>query len=506
VRRNCTNKGLKEAMEILSAMDEQEIPIHSDVYASLLEACAKHRALGFGKRVHKHMLNRKIKQTPFLWSKLVNMYAQCGSIENARLVFEAMGKDRTVFSWNAMIAGYMREGMCRDALELYSRMKRDGFKPDKFTFPRVLKACGGLGNLQEAKEVHYDVVKRGLEFDVFIANALMDVYAKCGYIEIARELFDRMPHRDIVSWNTIITGYGQNGRYDEALVLFRKMSLEGVNPDGVSVASVLPACAYMGSLKQGKEIHQYMFRCGIELNAFVGCGLIDMYSKCGRIQNARQVFDETPKTDLALWNAMIQGYALHGQGKSALELFNEIVLSGKKPDHITLLSFLYACNHAGMASEGRKYFYSMSQNYGVTPGVEHYACMVDLLGRAGFLAGRWEEVDRVRRVMRVKGLKRVAGRCWIEVKNRVHTFLVCDTWHPQSDQIYEKLESLIKQIKEAGYVPDTNFVLHDVDEEKKLNILCGHSVKLALAFGLISTYPGTLRQITKNLRVCGDCP
>jgi pentatricopeptide repeat protein len=446
-------------------------------------------------------------------------------------------------------------------------MRRSGAQPDKFTFPRVLKACANLEALHQGREIHGDIVRRGLESDVFIGNALIDMYAKCGVLKTARDLFDKMPQRDIVSWNSVIAGYGQSGYCDEALNLFREMVLAGMKLDAVSIACGLPACASLGALRQGKEIHRYIIRTEIAGNGFVACALIDMHSKCGSIEDARQVFDRIPKEDLVVWNAMIKGYAMHGQGKSAVSLYHQMLLSGKKPDHITFLAVLYACNHAGLVNEGRKYFDSMGQHYGVRPRVEHYACMVDLLGRAGFLdeaqnlitmmpiepnasvfgallsgcrvhgninlaecaanrlfelepnnpgnyvllsniyaaAGKWEEVAKVRAVMKEKGLKKPAGCSWIEVKNKVHTFLVGDKLHPQSEHIYEKIESLTKEIEAVGYVPDTYFVLRDVNEKEKVDILNSHSEKLALAFGLINTSPGTLIRITKNLRVCGDC-
>eukprot|EP01018_Ginkgo_biloba_P028492 Gb_18745 [translate_table: standard] len=562
----CKEGRLKEALEVVHVMDQQGIPVDSDCYAFLLDSCTKSKALAEGRQVHTHLLNSGIERSVFLWSKLVSMYAQCGSLGEARLVFDNMEK-RNVFSWNAMIAGYARQGFCEDALTLYEQMQRAGVRPDKFTFPRVLKACAGLEALGKGKEVHYHIIRCGFESDVFVGNGLVDMYAKCGSTETARQVFDKMPQRDLISWNAMLAGYSQNTHCDETLELFREMDQAVMKPDSVSLATVLPACAFLGALQQGKEIHQYIIRNGIELNVFVGSALIDMYSKCGSIENARHVFDKISPRDLVLWNAMIKAYGIHGYSQNALTLFRQMQLSGKEPDNITFLALLSACNHAGLVNEGRQYFDSMRKKYCITPRVEHYACMVDLLGRAGLLdeaqnfiqkmpiepnasvlgallsacrvhcnveigeraaeclfalepenagnyvllsniyaaAGRWDEVTKVRAVMKDKGLKKRPGCSWIEIRNKVHPFLVGDVLHPQSDIIYAKLESLAVQMEEAGYVPDTNFVLHDVSEEEKEHLLCSHSERLALAFGLINTYPGAVIRITKNLRVCGDC-
>lgn len=250
----CSEPRLKEALDMVDAMDQQGISLDADNYASLLDSCAKLKALHEGRRIHAHMLNSGIKPTVFLWSKLVNMYSQCGKLEDAREVFDKM-PERNVFSWNAVIAGYARHGLCEDALRLYLQMQGSGAQPDKFTFPRVLKACAGLEALHQGKEIHGDIVRRGLESDVFIRNALIDMYAKCGSLETARALFDKMPQRDIVSWNSMIAGYGQSGYCDEALKLFREMFLAGMKPDAVSITCGLSACAYLGALQQVLRTH-----------------------------------------------------------------------------------------------------------------------------------------------------------------------------------------------------------------------------------------------------------
>eukprot|EP01018_Ginkgo_biloba_P030428 Gb_08964 [translate_table: standard] len=557
---------LKEAMAILRGINKQSIAVDLDTYAHLLQACANVKFLPEGKQLHAHILISGFQNNVFLGTKLVIMYASCGSFVDARLIFEKVSI-RNIFSWNAMIRGYVMHGFSDEALTFYYQMQRAGMKPDKFTFTFVLKACADLAALQQGKNIHDDIIRSGFELDVFVGSALIDMYAKCGTIDVSHVVFDKMSQRDVVLWTSLIAGYAQNGLANEALKLFRQMQLADVKPNPVTIASILPLCSYPAALQQGKEIHDYIIRNGFESNVFVGSALIDMYTKCGSIEFARQVFGKMPQRNVVSWNAMIVGYGIHGLGEDALATFDHMQHVGMKPNNITFTGVLSACSHAGLVDEGWKYFHRMNQDYCIRPSMEHYACMVDLLGRAGRLdeaenfvknmpvepsavvwgallgacrihcnlelaervavrlfelepenagnyillsniyaeSGRWDGVAKVRTMMKDTGVKKRQGCSWIEVKNSVHEFLVGDSLHPQSDEIYAMLETLAAQMEEAGYIPDTSFALHDVDEEEKEDMLCSHSEKLAIAFGLISTCPGTIIRITKNLRVCGDC-
>eukprot|EP01018_Ginkgo_biloba_P011341 Gb_31474 [translate_table: standard] len=633
-------------------------------YSSLLQGCTNIKEL---KHLHAHMLRAGLHQQIFLATKLVSIYVRYSSMENARLVFDKINK-KDVVLWNAMIRGYAINGLYEDALALYYQMQRAGFKPDNFTFPFVLKACAGLSALKEAKEIHGHIIRIGFELDIYVRNSLVAVYIKCGSLDIARQLFDRIPIRNVVTWSAIIDGYVQSGHSNEALVLFRKMQLEDVIPNSITIASVLQACAHLAALRRGKQIHGYILRSevesdvcletalvdmyarcgkteiasqvfakmsqrdvvawnsmiggyaqsghaneafthfhkmqladlipdsftvvhvlractliaalqqgkwihgytirrGLDSNVLVGNSLIHMYAKCGSIVIAHHVFDKMRKRDVISWSAMIAGYGMHGHGYEALALFTQMQEAGVKPDYITFICLLSACSHSGLLDEGWQYFDSMIRDYCIIPGVEHYACMVDLLGRSGHLqealdfikkmplepdvsvwgallgacrihnnvelgecvaehlfeldpedgggyvllsniyaaGGRWDDVKKVRTLMKDRQLKKTPGCSFIEVNNKIHAFFVGDRSHPQSEKIYAMLETLSAKMEEAGYVPNTNFVLHEVEEEIKEHMLCSHSEKLAIAFGLISTIPGTPIRITKNLRVCGDC-
>eukprot|EP01018_Ginkgo_biloba_P006084 Gb_02808 [translate_table: standard] len=538
-------------------------PVNFNTHTSLLQTCATIEAL---KQVHTRMFVSGLDQNIVIGTKLVTMYAKCGRVEDARLVFDYMPK-RNVFSYNTMIGGYTRDGYCKEALQIYDRMQQAGIQADNFTFAFVLKACATLLTLQESKGIHNHIVRTGFESDVFVGAALIDMYVKCGSIEDARQVFDKMSRRDLVLWTVMISGYAKNGYDNEALAVFYQMQLAGVTSDLVALVSVLSACTHLGALQQGKCIHDYIIRRGFESDVNVVNALIDMYAKCGNIEIARQLFDKMSKRDVISWSAMIAGYGMHGLGDSALALFVQMQETDMKPNSITFICVLSACSHAGLVEKGWEYFDCMTRDYSITPSLKHYTCMVDLLGRAGYLeeaqsfinkmpfepdagvwgallggcrihsnielgefaanqlfelepenagyyvllsniyaaAGRWDGVARVRTLMKDRRLKKTPGCSLIEVNNTVHTFVVEDRSHPQYEQIYAKLVNLSVQMKEAGYVPDTNFVLHDLEEEVKEHMLCSHSEKLAIAFGLINTNPGTPIRISKNLRVCGDC-
>eukprot|EP01018_Ginkgo_biloba_P020443 Gb_15797 [translate_table: standard] len=659
VRALCEQCRLNEALGILHLMDKRGILVYPYSYVSLLQSCVDMKTLPEGKLVHAHMIETGFTPDVFLGTKLVVLYAKCRSLVDAHRVADKMPKqnvvswtamvtgyaqngyvdealgifqnmpERDVVSWNAMITAYAQNGYFKEALNLFRQMQLTDVKPSCVTFSIVLSACANLAALEHGKEIHQDIIRSGFQCNTFMRNALIDMYAKCGSMEKARHVFDKMPERNAVSWsamiagyaqhrlidealklfekmpernviswnamisgyahnaqvdealklfqempercldswNAMIAGYAQNGYSYEALNLFQQMKSTGVRPDTVTFASVLPACANLAALEHGKYIHEDIIRSGFHSNIFVGNSIVDMYAKCGIIDDARNVFDKMPRRNVISWTAMILGYATHGRGKEALQLFEQMQHSNTKPNHVTFLGVLSACCHAGLVDDGWKYFDLMSQDYQITPAGKHYCCMVDLLGRAGCMeeaqefiskmpikpdadvwasllgacrihanielgervaehlfeldpknaahyvllsniyaaAGMWDDVEKVRQMMKDRRVKKMPGCSWIEANNNVHAFLTGDRSHPQSDTIYEKLETLAGQMKEAGYVPDTNFVLHNVEEEQKENILCHHSEKLAIAFGLINTPPGTPIRIVKNLRVCGDC-
>ncbi|CAM6033764.1 unnamed protein product [Sphagnum compactum] len=373
---------------------------------------------------------------------------------------------------------------------------------------------------------------------------------------------------NIFPWNLRLARYVKAGLHHKALDLFAQMQQEGLIPDSFTFVQLLNACASLRALESGRQIHAQIIQSGCECNIFVESGLIDMYAKCGSLADARKkVFNKMTTRDVVAWNTMLGGYAMHGLAKEALELLERMCKEGVEVDNVTLVALLSACSHLGLVDEGMHYYESMGLVYGISSTVEHYACMVDLLGRAGHLdeaedliktmpfepnvavwkallgacrvcgnvemgeriakevidldpgnsagyvllsniyaaAGKWDISADIQCQRLERGVKKEPGRTWIEVNNEMHSFMVDDQGHPHITEIHAKLRKLSAQMEEIGYVPDTRFVLHDVDEEEKALQLCYHSEKLAIAFGLISTPPGTSLRIFKNLRICGDC-
>eukprot|EP01018_Ginkgo_biloba_P036306 Gb_38750 [translate_table: standard] len=593
----CNEGKLKEALDILDLMYKRGIHTDSNSYDHLLQGCVRTKALAEGKRVHSHMIRTGYNLSVFQGNRLVDMYIKCGSLGNARQVFDKMSMrdisswntivtgyvkfgslesarhlfdkmpERDGVSWNGMIAGYAQNGHLEAALRLFCQMQCEGIRPDQFTFCSVLCACANLPVLEQGKQVHTQIIKTDFESNVFVGSALIDMYAKCGSIYVARHVFDNMPERNVVSWNAMVAGYSQQWRGEEAVNVFCQMRLAGMKPNQFSFGSVLNACSSLAALEQGKHVHADIIKSGFESNVFVGSALIDMYAKCGCIEDARRVFDKMPQRNLVSWTTLITGYAQNGHGNDVLQLFEEMVRIGLKPDHITFIGVLSACSHAGLIDEGLLYFDSMVRDHCIKPRPDHYACMIDLLGRAGRLdeaevfinnmpfepdavvwgallsacrihgnmelgkraaeclskleplnaasyvllsniysaAGRWDDAAKMRKMMKDMGVKKNPGCSWIKVKNKLHVFAVEDRSHPETEEIYATLGRLDLQIKEAGYVPDTDFVLHDVEDENKEHMLSYHSEKLAIAFGLMSVPHGTPIRIVKNLRVCGDC-
>ncbi|AEE86786.1 putative protein [Arabidopsis thaliana] len=532
---------------------------------------------------------------PVLNLKLHRAYASHGKIRHSLALFHQT-IDPDLFLFTAAINTASINGLKDQAFLLYVQLLSSEINPNEFTFSSLLKSC----STKSGKLIHTHVLKFGLGIDPYVATGLVDVYAKGGDVVSAQKVFDRMPERslvsstamitcyakqgnveaaralfdsmcerDIVSWNVMIDGYAQHGFPNDALMLFQKLLAEGKpKPDEITVVAALSACSQIGALETGRWIHVFVKSSRIRLNVKVCTGLIDMYSKCGSLEEAVLVFNDTPRKDIVAWNAMIAGYAMHGYSQDALRLFNEMQgITGLQPTDITFIGTLQACAHAGLVNEGIRIFESMGQEYGIKPKIEHYGCLVSLLGRAGQLkrayetiknmnmdadsvlwssvlgscklhgdfvlgkeiaeyliglniknsgiyvllsniyasVGDYEGVAKVRNLMKEKGIVKEPGISTIEIENKVHEFRAGDREHSKSKEIYTMLRKISERIKSHGYVPNTNTVLQDLEETEKEQSLQVHSERLAIAYGLISTKPGSPLKIFKNLRVCSDC-
>jgi len=560
------NDSFQESIEIYHSMRKEGFSPDSFTFPFLLKACARLLDSKLGIKLHGLVVKAGCESDAFVNTSLVSLYGKCGFIDNAFKVFDDI-PEKNVAAWTAIISGYIGVGKCREAIDMFRRLLDMGLRPDSFSLVRVLAACTRIGDLRSGEWIDDYITKIGMVRNVFVATSLVDFYVKCGNMERACSVFDGMLEKDIVSWSSMIQGYASNGLPKEALDLFFKMLNEGFRPDCYAMVGVLCACARLGALELGNWASNLMDRNEFLGNPVLGTALIDMYAKCGRMDSAWEVFRGMRKKDIVVWNAAISGLAMSGHVKAAFGLFGQMEKSGIEPDGNTFVGLLCACTHAGLVDEGRQYFNSMERVFTLTPEIEHYGCMVDLLGRAGFLdeahqlvksmpmeanaivwgallggcrlhrdtqlvegvlkqlialepsnsgnyvllsniysaSHKWEDAAKIRSIMSERGIKKVPGYSWIEVDGVVHEFLVGDTSHPLSEKIYAKLGELVKDLKASGYVPTTDYVLFDIEEEEKEHFIGCHSEKLAIAFGLISTAPNDKIRVVKNLRVCGDC-
>ncbi|PKA64546.1 Pentatricopeptide repeat-containing protein [Apostasia shenzhenica] len=429
-----------------------------------------------------------------------------------------------------MIAANTKWGRSAEALGLYRRMEREKVKPNDVTLLNVLAACACARDLETAERVVEHVKSNEIGFSTVLSAALMDVYCKCGQVLLARKIFDEMPERNLVCWNIMIKGHVEDSNYMEALNLFRKMQFRGIKADKVTMASLVLACAHLGALELGKWLHAYIKREGIETDVVLGTALVDMYAKCGSVNNAVNMFDEMPRRDVMTWTALIGGLATCGHGEKALQMFEEMRANGMKPDSVTFVGVLTACSHAGLVEEGRAHFDSMSALYGIQPTVEHYGCMMDLFGRAGDLEkaaelvrtmpvspdyfvlggllgacrihgnvaiaestsrrllelhpdhggtyvllsniyssmGKWDEAEGVRELMEERNVRKPPGCSMVEIDGEVHEFFVGDETHPRSPEIYAMVRDMIGRSREArGDVADRSEVPLCIPEEEK---------------------------------------
>ncbi|KAF6149243.1 hypothetical protein GIB67_026099 [Kingdonia uniflora] len=568
---------------------------------------------------HKLFDEMLVKNT-FSWNIILSSYAKSGKFDKARWVFKEM-PERNSVSWTAMIVGYNQMGMFENAISMFLEMISSRVSPTHFTFTNILASCSSLEALDIGRKVHSFVVKLGLSSYITVANSLLNMYGKSGDRDTAKVVFDRMTlrstsswnmmttlytqsgrldlalsqfeqtiERDVVSWNAMIAGYNQhgfdtdalvffskmlkescyvqNGLHSNAMELFRLMIDEGPKPNNYTLAAILVVCSSLASLNNGKQIHSVSIRSGEDSSVSVSNALITMYAKTANIEGARRVFRKISwRHDTISWTSMIVSLAQHGLGEEAIELFERMLYLGVKPDHITYVGVITACTHVGLVDKGQSYFSLMKKTHSIEPTPSHYACMIDLLGRAGlfqealdfiekmpiepdviawgsllnsckvhknvelaaiaaekvlriepdnsgaystlanvYSASReWDSAAKTRKLMKDRGVKKEQGFSWVQIKDKVHIFGVQDGLHPQRDAIYKMIAELWDEIKKLGFIPDTESVLHDLDEELKEQILRHHSEKLAIAFGLISTPEKTTLRIMKNLRVCNDC-
>ncbi|XP_058079370.1 pentatricopeptide repeat-containing protein At2g01510, mitochondrial-like [Magnolia sinica] len=566
IQAHIFNSLFGSALRIYVRMVEDGIVPNRFTFPLLFKACSSSFMISSGVQLHGHVVKSGLESNPFVAVGLVDMYMKNGAIGSARMVFDGMA-ERDVVAWNALLTGYSQNGMPAEALGVYNGMREAGVDVDFVAVASVIAACSQLRSIHQGKWVHSWVVKNGFEADVVVATALLDMYASSGGLDLAIQLFEEMVIRDLIAWNCLIACCAQNGMIEDAFKLFVEMQWSGLKPNGSSLAGILPAVGRFGALHLGKSCHGFIVRNSLELDEFVVTALMDVYAKSGDLIVARRLFNIMRNKSVVAWSSMIAGYGTHGCGDEALALFEKMQANNIKPNYITYIGVLSACAHGGFIDKGRDYFHRMVHNHGILPRVQHYTCMVDLFSRAGLLdeamdlidampiepsagiwgallggcrkhghvglgkyaaerlfelnssdpgfyvllsniyaaAGMWADVRRVRSSMRERGLWKPAGWSSIEIGSKVHCFISGDMAHPDTNEIYKKLEEVMEEIGKAGYVPVTKVVLHDVEDDVKENVLKCHSEKLAIAYGLIRTSVGQPIRIMKSLRTCEDC-
>ena len=522
----------------------------------VLKACGCKSAYWEAVLVHGLAVKLGIGSLVVVQNALIAVFVVCGLIHCARKVFDDI-TDKTLVSWNSMIGGYSRTGDWKEAFCLFQKMREQGMEPDGFTFVNLLSVCSQSSDSDLGRYVHFCIEISGVKIDIIVRNALMDMYSKCGdlhsaqaifdrtqeknvvswtsmissyaqhgSIQVARQIFDQMPGRNVVSWNSMISCYLREGQYMEVLDLFNKMHNSKVVPDEATLVGILAACSQLGDLVMGKKIHNHILSNKRGYGVTLYNSLIDMYAKCGPVGTSLGIFLEMPEKNLVSWNVIIGALALHGRGLEAVELFEKMQADGIMPDGITLTGLLSACSHSGLIDMGLYYFDRMSVIYKVRREIEHYACMVDLLGRGGLLveaieligrmpmkpdvviwgallgacrihgnveigkqilkqilelephsgglyvlisniyweAQRWEDVNKIRKLMKYHGIKKDRAISSIEINGCIYEFMVDDKTHQISSSIYAMLDQLTDHLRSAGYLCNNSSVVFEAEE------------------------------------------
>ncbi|MED6112826.1 hypothetical protein PIB30_065245 [Stylosanthes scabra] len=631
IRAYAWNGPFQQAIDLYNKMLQLGVTPNKFTYPFVLKACSGLQDIQVGQEIHEHVEKLGLEMDIYVCTALVDMYAKCGDLFQAQTLFKGMSK-RDIVAWNAIIAGFSLNTLHSGTMELLVQMQKAGIIPNSSTIVAVLPTVGQANALSQGKAIHAYSLRKMFSDSVVVGTGLLDMYAKCHHLSYARKIFDRMKQKNEICWSAMIGGYVTCDSMTNALALFDEMvHVYGLNPTPVTLASILRACAKLTDLSKGKNLHCYMIKSGMGLDTTVGNSLISMYAKCGMMEEAVGFLEEMTSKDTVSYSGIMSGCVQNGSAEKALSIFRQMQLSGfypdlatmmallpacshlaalqhgacchgysvirgftsessicnaivdmyskcgkihisrkvsgLKPDDVTFVAILSACSHSGLVKEGKYWFNAMNQDFNITPRMAHYICMVDLLARAGNLdeayifiqrmplepdirvwsallaacrthkniemgkevskriqelgpestgnfvlmsniyssVGRWDDAAQIRTIQQHQGYKKSPGCSWVEVSGVIHGFIGGDQSHPQSASINKKLQELLVQMKRLGYSADSNFVLHDVEEEEKEQILLYHSEKIAIAFGILNISPSKPILVTKNLRICVDC-
>ena len=505
--KDLLHKTQNGGLRILELIDSGSIQLEASLYNKLLNESAKLGRIREGKDVHQHLLRSRFRDYQVVLNSVVNMYAKCGCLEDARKVFDEMPV-RDVVSWTALITGFSQHERYEEALGLFLGLLRVGLEPNQFTFSSLLKAAGGMGSGKEGRQIHGFCLKYGCDGNVYVGSALVDMYVRCGLMEEGGGVFRGLSSKNDVSWNALIAGHARRGEGEDALRVFKQMQKEDFRATHFTYSSVFSACASIGAFEQGKWVHGHMIKSGLKPVAFVGNTLLDMYAKSGSIMDAIKVFDRLVKRDVVSWNSLLTACAQHGRGSDTIRYFEKMLKIGIKPNAITFLCLLTACSHAGLLEQGEHYF-NLMKKYDIEPDTSHYVTVVDLIGRAGDFdravmviehmpikpeaavwkallgacrmhknaelgayaaeqvfkldpndsgphiilyniyasAGRWKEAAKARKAMRERGVKKEPACSWVEIENAVHMFVANDDTHPQREEVLKMWEKITLKIQ-----------------------------------------------------------
>lgn len=375
IRKLCLNGRPKNVLHIL---EQRGIQPGSFAYVCLLRRCTNLKDLSEGKHVHAHIVENDFSSSTFLLNALLNMYVKCGSLVDARQVFDKM-HNQDMFTWTIMLAGYAKLGNPKEAYQIYELMRQKGVILDRITFTTVLNVCATLRSLEKGRKVHSDIIKAGVSLDTILENTLVDMYGKCGSIRDGYEVFYNMAERTVVSWNVMIAGAAQNGYSEAAFDFFKEMQEGGMKPDTVTYMSVLNACP---TLEQGKLLHSDIVKAGYELDIRVGTALVDMYAKCGSLEDALQVFNNLPQRNVVLWTCMIGAYAQHGEHEKALRLYEQLQNDNVVPDKLLYTTIFNVCASLQDLQKGRQVLDDMI-NHGIGSDIIIDNTLVDMYAKCG---------------------------------------------------------------------------------------------------------------------------
>ncbi|KMT16243.1 hypothetical protein BVRB_3g053970 isoform C [Beta vulgaris subsp. vulgaris] len=503
-----------DALQLFHDMNISGWKVDDFVCSSILNSCGSLEALLPGKQVHAYIIKANLEFDEYVSNGLIDMYSKCNAVADARRVFDSMIQNN-VISYNAMIEGYSRLGSISEALDLFHDMRIKLLYPNPLTFVSILGVSALLSYWELSKQIHVHIIKVGLSSNLFVSSALIDVYSKCNFLGDAKLAFNEIREKDIVVWNALLFGYTQQLENEEALKLYSQLQVAGEKANEFTFVAMLTAASNLASLRHGQQFHNQLMKTGLDTDAFVTNALLDMYAKCGCLQEAYLLFNTTQWRDVACWNSMISTYANHGLAKEALSLYEKMLQDGLQPNYVTFIGLLSACSHAGLVEAGLKHFNTML-SCGIEPGMEHYACMVSLFGRAGKLndakefiekmpvkptaivwrsllsacrvsgdyelgayaaemaissnpedsgsfvllsniyasKGMWTEVKEIRERMESHLVVKEPGCSWIEINDEVNVFVSKDMSHSKADVIYSVLDNLINELKEQIHISD----------------------------------------------------